>query len=102
MLLPGNTGASFDGRFHGAKAGGMLDEPQSGTNSIGGSGVATDVERDDGAESVELAAGGFMSGVALEAGIARQRDTWMQRQALRQNCRTTLCPLQAQRQGPDP
>ena len=84
VLLPGNAGPPFDGGLDGAEAGGMLDELQSSADGVGVGGVATHVERDDRPEALELASRGIVSGVARQAGIARQRDVWMAREALGQ------------------
>ena len=66
------------------------------------SAVATHVERDDRAESFELASRGLVSRVARQAGIARQSDVWMAREAFGQGHRVALRPLQPQCQRSDP
>src|SRR5947199_10454986 len=55
MLLPRDTGPTFDRRFDRTKAGGVLDELQSSTHSVCCSGIASHIERDDRAESRQLA-----------------------------------------------
>ena len=84
MLLPGNAGSSFNRGFDPAQAGCMLNQPQPDTYSVGVSGVAAHVERDDRAKSFELSPRGLVSWMAGQAGIARQRDVLMQREALRE------------------
>jgi hypothetical protein len=102
VLLPRNAGPPFDGGLDRAQAGGMLDELHSGAHGVGGGGggVATHVERDNRAEALELASRGLVSWVARQAGIARQSDVWMAREALGQCRRVALRPLQPQCQRP--
>ena len=61
MLLTRNAGPPFDCGFDGAKACGMLNEPESGAHGVGRGGAATYVERDNRAEALELASCGFVS-----------------------------------------
>ena len=97
MLLPRNAGPPFEGGLDPAQAGGVLDELQSGAHGVGGGAVATHVERDNRAEALELASRGRVSWVAREAGIARQSDVWMSREALGQCHRVALRTLQTTR-----
>jgi len=82
VLLSRNAGPPFDGGLDCAEAGGVLDELHSGAYGVGGRGVATHVKRDNRAEALELAPRGLVSWVARRAGIARQSDVWMTREAL--------------------
>jgi len=84
MLLTRNASPPFDRGLDRAQTGGVLDELQCSAQGVGGTGVATHVERDDRPEALELASRGIVSGVARQAGIARQRDVWMAREALGQ------------------
>ena len=102
VLLPRNAGPPFDSGLDRAQAGGVLDELQSGAHGVGGGGAATHVERDNRAEALELASRGRVSWVARQAGIARQSDVWMSREALGQCHRVALRPLQPQCQCPSP
>ena len=102
MLLPRNAGPPFDGGLDPAQAGGALDEVQSGAHGVGGEGVATHVERDNRAEALELAPRSIVSWVACQAGIARQSDVRMAREALGQRHCVALPPLEPERQRPSP
>ena len=56
------------------EAGGVLYEPQSRAHRVGRGGAATHVERDNRAETLELASRGVVSRVAGQTGIACQGD----------------------------
>jgi len=95
VLLSGNAGSSFDGGLDRAQAGGVLDELQSGAYGVRGADVAMHVERDNRAETLELAYRGVVSGVARKARIACQGDIRMAREALGKCHRVAFAPAPA-------
>ena len=60
VFLAWDSGAALDGGFDGSEAGGVADEAQAEADIFGGLGISVNIEGNDGAETFELPAGGFV------------------------------------------
>jgi hypothetical protein len=102
VLLAGDGCAAFDRRLHGAQARGVMNEPEPRTHLVGRRGVATNIERDNGAVAFQLFARDRVCRVATQARVPGIRDTRMRerRKATRRSSRFTVTTPESRSECP--
>src|SRR5919197_2770601 len=100
VLLAGDGGAAFDGRFDRAETGGVPDDPQGLADGVRAGRVAANVEGDHGSVAAHEAARGRVRRMRGEAGVADRADLGMLLQTDREVVSGGGCALEAQAQRP--
>jgi hypothetical protein len=99
VFLAWDSGAALDGGFDGSEAGGVADEAQAEADIFGGLGISVNIEGNDGAETFELPAGGFVCRVRGQTWVSGSGDGRVRFQPGGEDSGAFLCPLQTDRKS---